>query len=106
MKKSTNHLSAAPVKDLYAALALLKTSKEVEQFLMDLCTPAELTAMADRWAVVPQIIAGKPYRQIHDETRVSITTIGRVARSISYGTGGYQQAYQLLRGSYAKSKSS
>lgn len=81
---------------LYAAFAALKTSAEAEQFLKDLCTPMEITAMADRWHVVPLIRQHTPYRQIHDLTGVSVTTIGRVARSMEFGAGGYQLIYERL----------
>jgi TrpR-related protein YerC/YecD len=57
--------------------------------LQDLCTPAELKAMADRLHVLPLIADGVSYRDIHDETGVSVTTIGRVAKHINYGHGGY-----------------
>lgn len=79
---------------LYKAISLIRTEKEAEQFLTDLCTPQELSALADRWQVVQPINEGVPYRQIHDETGVSITTIGRVARSITYGTGGYNLIFR------------
>ncbi len=79
---------------LYAAIALLKTSEEARQFFQDLCTPAELQAMADRWQVVALIKAGKPYRQIYEETGVSMTTVGRVARCITFGEGGYNLIYE------------
>ncbi|TFG39951.1 MAG: DNA-binding transcriptional regulator, partial [Chromatiales bacterium] len=32
------------------------------------------------------------YRKIHDLTGVSVTTIGRVARCLSDGAGGYKTA--------------
>jgi hypothetical protein len=32
------------------------------------------------------------YREIHERTSVSVTTIGRVARFLSQGNGGYQAA--------------
>lgn len=60
---------------------------------MDLCTPAELEAIADRWKVVPLLAEGVPYREIHDRTGVSVTTIGRVARTRT-GAGGYRLALQ------------
>lgn len=45
--------------------------------------------MADRWDVVPLLRQGIPYRTIHEQTGVSVTTITRVARCLSFGTGGY-----------------
>ncbi|MDA3934795.1 MAG: YerC/YecD family TrpR-related protein [Gammaproteobacteria bacterium] len=64
--------------------------------LNDLCTPAELEAIVDRWRVALLLDEGLPYREIHDRTGVSVTTIGRVARFISHGAGGYQQALAQL----------
>ena len=73
-------------------LARLDTAQAVAAFLEDLCTPAELEAMADRWRVVPLLLKGVPYREIHDRTGVSVTTIGRVARCLERGAGGYRLA--------------
>jgi TrpR-related protein YerC/YecD len=80
---------ASAETSLCKALLTLDTIAEMRAFLRDLCTPAELEALIDRWRVVPFILKGMPYRQIHDRTAVSITTIGRVARFLSQGNGGY-----------------
>ena len=82
--------------ELYEAIAAIKSPEEAKHFLLDLCTPAEIQAMADRWRVVEPVITGKPYRQIYDETGVSVTTIGRVARCIMLGEGGYNMIYERL----------
>jgi TrpR-related protein YerC/YecD len=81
-----------PGESLCAAFAALQTPDEVAAFLADLCTPAEIEAMADRWRVIPLLLEGVPYRQIHDRTAVSVTTIGRVARCLEFGAGGYRRA--------------
>ena len=88
---------ATALDALAHALASLKTAEEVRSFLEDLCTPAELESMADRWKVVPLLLQGITYREIHDRTAVSVTTIGRVARTIDRGTGGYALAARRLR---------
>ncbi len=80
------------IEALANALAGLKNTEQVYAFLVDLCTPAELEAMADRWQVVEPLAKATPYRQIHDETGVSVTTIGRVARCLELGSGGYMLA--------------
>ena len=82
----------ASLEALARALAALDRPADVLAFLEDLCTPAELEAMADRWRVVPLILKGVPYREIHELTEVSVTTIGRVARTLETGTGGYAAA--------------
>jgi TrpR-related protein YerC/YecD len=79
-------------RHLYAAVAALRTAEECRAFLRDLCTPAEIQAMADRWAVVEWLRRGLPYREIHRMTGVSVTTISRVARFVAAGNGGYSLA--------------
>ncbi len=37
-----------------------------------------------------------PYREIHDRTGVSVTTIGRVARCLDLGAGGYRLVAERL----------
>lgn len=83
-------------KALYQAVLTLRDIHECQRFFRDLCTPAELQAMADRWAVVGLLRQGVPYRDIHDRTGVSVTTVGRVARFLSDGNGGYQIAIERL----------
>ena len=70
---------------LFRAIVSLRDTTDCGNFLRDLCTPAELQALVDRWTVVR-------YRRIHDLTGVSVTTIGRVARFLTDGFGGYQAA--------------
>lgn len=77
---------------LFNALATLKDTRELRWFFEDLCTPAELQALVDRWQVVEFLQKNLPYRKIHDLTGVSVTTIGRVARCLTDGSGGYQMA--------------
>jgi TrpR-related protein YerC/YecD len=81
-----------PLQALAHAVSTLDSMPDVVAFLRDLCTPAELEAMADRWRVVPLLLKGVPYREIHDLTGVSVTTIGRVARTLEHGAGGYAAA--------------
>jgi TrpR-related protein YerC/YecD len=77
---------------LCKALLSLQRTESIRAFLRDLCTPAELEALTDRWSVVPLLLEGRTYREIHERTAVSITTIGRVARCINDGAGGYRAA--------------
>lgn len=90
-------LSEEPIVALSRAIAVLDTIEEVQAFLRDLCTPAELEALSDRWRVVPYLLDGVAYREIHDRTSVSVTTIGRVSRFLSDGSDGYQTAIRKLK---------
>ena len=82
---------------LYRAILTLRTENECRRFFTDLCTPAELEALVDRWAVVAHLADNLPYRKIHDLTGVSVTTIGRVARFLTAGNGGYKTVLKRLR---------
>ena len=76
-----NNIQIDTRKDLAKALTSVKTAEEMERFLVDLCTPAELRALAERWHVAQILDAGEQsYREINALTGVSTTTIGRVAR--------------------------
>jgi TrpR-related protein YerC/YecD len=77
---------------LFRAVISLESVEECALFFKDLCTPAELQALVDRWQVVAFLERGLPYREIHDLTGVSVTTIGRVARFLADGYGGYRIA--------------
>jgi TrpR-related protein YerC/YecD len=85
------------LRELFRAVLSLKNREECEDFFVDLCTPAELTALSDRWRVVKFIDDKVPYREIHEKTGVSTATITRVARSLQYGTGGYQKVLDRLK---------
>ena len=87
----------AAEEELFSALLRLESVAEYRAFFLDLCTPAELQAMKDRWLVVELLAAGLTYREIHDRSGVSVTTIGRVARCLSEGAGGYRQALETLK---------
>ena len=71
----------AIVGDLAEALVQIVDKDGASAFLADLCTPAEIHSLAERWQVARLLDAGElTYREIHDATGVSTTTIVRVAR--------------------------
>jgi TrpR-related protein YerC/YecD len=68
------------------------------RFLNDLCTPAEIRTLAERWHVA-RLLDGTSlsYREIHDATGVSTTTIVRVARFLRQEPHqGYRRALDSL----------
>ena len=66
----------AAARTLSEALLSLETTREVREFLEDLCTPAELEAMVDRWRVAQLLNRGYTYRDIRSLT----TAFQRVSR--------------------------
>lgn len=92
------HDGIDPEMALCRALLALETPQEMRAFVRDLCTPAELEALTDRWRVVPPLWRGVPYREVHERSAVSVTTIGRVARFLTQGNGGYRLVAERLLG--------
>ena len=88
-----------PTEDLAAALASLRSDDEARLLLRDLCTPAEVRTLAERWQVARLLDAGQlTYREIHDVTGVSTTTIVRVARFLKEEqNGGYRLLLDRLK---------
>ena len=89
-------IDKAHAEDLYAAILQLQKVEEVESFLFDLCTPAELEGIVDRWRVAQMLVRKMPYRQIAAETNVSTATIVRVARFLNNGNDGYRTIMRRL----------
>lgn len=72
------------IEALCEALLSFETADEIQRFMLDLSTPGELRALAERWRVAQLLDTGaKSYREISAETGVSTTTVTRVARFLS-----------------------
>jgi TrpR-related protein YerC/YecD len=93
-RQDTRRQQTAAEDALFRAIISLQSVAEFRNFFRDLCTPAELQALVDRWQVVELLEQGLTYRKIHDMTGVSVTTIGRVARFLADGFGGYKVAIE------------
>ena len=66
---------------LSTALKNLNSDKDINKFLKDLCTPAEIEAMQERWEVAQLLYKGdSTYRDIASKLNTSTATVTRVAR--------------------------
>lgn len=85
------------------ALLTAGNREDMRRLLLDLCTPAEIRTLAERWHVARLLAeTALPYREIHDRTGVSTTTIVRVGRFLKQEPHqGYRRAIERLRGSDA-----
>ena len=88
------------VEDLCAALLTPGSPEEMCRLLKDLCTPAEIRTIAERWHVARLLDGtGLSYREIHEATGVSTTTIVRVARFLRQEPHqGYRSALDRMEG--------
>ena len=89
-----NQINTGHQDDLFDAILALNTADETRNFFYDLCTPAELEGLTDRWRVAKMLVQKTPYRKIAEETNVSTATIVRVARFLHNGFDGYKTVMQ------------
>ena len=85
------------LKALFNAVLSLQNENDCDAFFADLCTPAELRDMAERWRVAGLLDKGMPYREIYEKTGGSTATVTRVARSLLLGRAGYRKALDRLK---------
>jgi TrpR-related protein YerC/YecD len=85
------------IEELSRAFLSLQSVHEMERFLRDLCTLAELEAMAHRWQVAQLLDEGLPYLEVARRTHASTTTVTRVAQWLKRGEGGYRLALERRR---------
>ncbi len=85
------------IDELAVAIRSLRTTDEVTRFLRDLCTRAELEALAHRWQTARLLDEGVPYLEIAERVPTSTATVTRVAQWVRHGTGGYRVALGRMK---------
>lgn len=88
--------SSTEIRDLLETILRLESLEEAERFFRDLCTLAELEAMAHRWQVAKLVDQGLPYHEVSRRTGASTTTVTRVAHWLRHGEDGYRLALDRL----------
>lgn len=94
MKKNNRRIDDSA---MYRAFLTLHTEEEVKAFLEDLCSITEIMAMEQRFEVAKLLNNGLIYNAIMEKTGASSAIISRVNRSLQYGAGGYEVAFQRLK---------
>ena len=89
-------LRTAEVNDLLRVFASIDDEDTVFSLFEDLFTIREIRETSQRLAVARLLSAGKSYAAIEAETGASATTIARVSKCLSYGSGGYAAALAAL----------
>jgi TrpR-related protein YerC/YecD len=91
-KEQSHNWASTETRDLLETVLALRNRDEAERFFRDLCTIAELEAMAHRWQVAQLVDEGLPYHEVSRRTGASTTTVTRVAHWLRHGEGGYRLA--------------
>jgi len=90
-------LNETKYKNLFEAFLSLDSVDEVRDFCIDLMTPQEVEAFADRWEVAWQLNKGNSQRKVSTDTKVSIATVTRVNRFLTRGADGYKNVLSKLQ---------
>lgn len=85
------------ILELAGALRTLRSEDEMTAFLRDLCTRAELEALAHRWQTARLVDEGVPYVEIAERVPTSTATVTRVAQWVRHGAGGYRIALDRVK---------
>ncbi|MDR1764598.1 MAG: hypothetical protein LBR77_00585 [Lachnospiraceae bacterium] len=94
-----NHkLRSDEVDELFDAVLSLKNREECYAFFEDLATIQEVNALAQRLQIAKRLYHDDgTYQNISSELGVSVSTIGRVKNSLTYGAGGYQTVLDRMK---------
>lgn len=97
-KKMNSKLKDPLIDKLFDAILLLKNVEECYKFFEDVCTIAEIKALAQRLEVARLLREKKTYNEISEITGASTATISRVNRCLNYGADGYNMILERLYG--------
>lgn len=81
---------------LFEVIASLESKEDCYRFFEDLCTIKEIQDMSQRLDVAVCLNEGKSYQEVTADTGVSTATISRVSKCLSYGSGGYKLALDII----------
>lgn len=82
--------------EMYKAILTLNSLEECVNFFEDLCSPTEISAMEQRYAVADLLLRNTVYLDILEKTKASTATISRVNRMVNSGTGCLPQVIERV----------
>ena len=84
-------------KELVEVFSRIKGDKNLmNEFLLDILTPAEFEAMALRWQIVKRLNKGEDYRSIIGELGIGMSTVSRGSRELRNKNGGFHLMLKKL----------
>ena len=91
-----DQLRTPDVEALLDVLVAMDDKETLYALLEDMFTIREIRESSQRLAVARLLDQGRSYAQIAETTGASATTIARVSKCLSYGSGGYRAALDAL----------
>jgi len=102
-KPSASAPSRAGLFPLEDAVLALVTKEEVTRFLIDLCTPSEITAFRQRWMIAQLLDKNVSHRKAAEQSDGSVATVARVARFLQHERHrGYRLVLDRLQGTKSR----
>lgn len=86
-----------PCHELFRALLMMRTTKEMSRFCRDLLSKHEIDELGRRWQVACMLAQKIPYTKIEEETGLSSATIAKISHWLKRGLGGYKLAIKRLK---------
>lgn len=96
MSDYKSKLESNEMNFLCDAVISLSSREEFYRFFDDICTISEMKDMAQRLQVAKMLKQKRTYLDIASSTGASTATISRVNRSLTYGNGGYDVAFDRV----------
>ncbi|MDR0514303.1 MAG: hypothetical protein LBG81_03965 [Coriobacteriaceae bacterium] len=90
-------LQNSELDNLLTVLTRLNEREDISLLLDDLFTIREIQEITQRLEVARMLSEGKSYATIIKKTCASATTVARVSKCLSYGSGGYARALEALK---------
>lgn len=75
-------MNDSPLHSLAQSLSRLKKAKQVAEFLQEILTPSECSAVILRWRICQLLLKGETQRDISRQLGVSLCKITRGAREL------------------------
>lgn len=82
---------------LFRAVLQIKNTQECARFFRDLMTIEEIREMSQRWNAAQLLDKGMTYREVAAQTRMSTTTVARIAFWLRDGEGGYRLVLDRIK---------
>jgi TrpR-related protein YerC/YecD len=94
------------LKEFCEVISVLKTPKEIMNFITDLLTREEIIMLAKRIKVAKLLLDGKNYREIESSLKVGHSTVARVSQWLAEGGEGFKMITERTKKEKPKPPSS
>lgn len=96
MVETVEELQESAFSEICSVLAKCRSAKEIEDFLVCLCTPNERLDLAKRWLSVKELYSGTPQREIARKFNMSLCKITRGSKELHKEDSAFKKVLEGL----------